>query len=40
MSLLKVENLGKSFGGVKAVDSVSLDIAQLPDVLAAAVEAE
>ena len=27
MSLLKVENLGKSFGGVKAVDGVSFELA-------------
>ena len=27
MSLLKVTNLGKSFGGVKAVDGISFDLA-------------
>ena len=27
MSLLKVVNLGKSFGGVKAVDGISFDLA-------------
>ncbi|MCB2071348.1 MAG: ATP-binding cassette domain-containing protein, partial [Ottowia sp.] len=28
MSLLKVEGLGKSFGGVKAVDGISFDLAK------------
>ena len=27
MSLLKVTNLGKSFGGIKAVDGISFELA-------------